>query len=82
MSELKSVEFRGIASPVDGLCRVAVLTFAPDGWRVYEAACVVPAGDEAARQEAISWCRRSGNKLSPDEARRYFNITSDMKFAR
>lgn len=86
-SELKAVETQGCASPLNtveaGLTRVAVLTWAPDGYRVYESFHVLRIGEhwEEDKAAAVEWTRRHGNKLSKQEARRYFLIPDDMPFA-
>ena len=83
MSDLKAVETQGARSPIPHLTRVAVLSHAPDGWRCYEAFCVLHPGDkwEEDKAAAVAWTRAYGNKLTPEQAKRYFNITSDMEFA-
>lgn len=83
MSEIENVELQGCASPINGLTRVAVLCSAPDGWRVYEAMHVLPLGrSQEAVDEAVAWTKSYGNKLSKEQARRYFHIPDDMEFAR
>ena len=83
MSELKGIETQGAASPINHLTRVAVLTWAPDGWRCYESFHVLNPGDmwEDDKARAVEWTRLYGNKLTPEQARRYFAITDDMEFA-
>lgn len=81
-SKIKSIETQGCASPVPGLTRVALLTHAPDGWRVYEAFCPLRLDHwEEDKAEAVAWTKLYGNKLSREEAGRYFRITADMTFA-
>lgn len=81
MSVIQAIETQGAASPIDGLTRVAVLVVAPDGWRCYEAFHALRlthwTDDKAA---AASWTVRHGNKIPPEDARRYFHITDDMEF--
>ena len=82
-SELREIETQGCASPIAGLTRVAVLTWAPDGYRVYEGFHALRTGEhwEEDKAAAVAWTRAHGNKLSRQEARRYFNLSDDMRFA-
>lgn len=83
MSEIRNIELQGCASPIRGLTRVAVMCWAPDGWRVYEAMHVLPVGrSQEAVDKAVVWTHQHGNKLSKEQARRYFHIPDDMEFAR
>jgi len=65
------------------MTRVAVLTWAPDGYRCYEAFHALRVGEswEDDKAAAVEWTRKYGNKLSKQEARRYFTIPDDMPFA-
>ena len=83
MSTIQNVETQGCASPIYGLTRVAVLCHAPDGWRAYEAMHVLRSGYhwDHDKAEAVEWTRAHGNKLTHEQARRYFHITPDMEFA-
>ena len=83
MSEIRGVETQCCASPINCLTRVAVLLQGPDGWRCYESFHVLNAGDmwEDNKARAVEWTRLHGNKLPPEQAKRYFLITPDMKFA-
>ena len=82
MSEIIGIETQGIASPLAGLTMVAVLCKAPDGYRVYHAAHVLRlaawADDKAV---AVAWTKSYGNKMTPGEAARYFNIPAEWRFA-
>ena len=80
MSEIRNVDTQGVSSPIRGLTMVAVLCEAVDGWRVYEAACVLrPGADyDGDKAVAVAYAQKFGNKLDRPRARRYFNITDDM----
>ena len=84
MSAIRRVETQGFASPIPGLTMVAVLCEAADGWRCYASAHALDInGDwEAQKAAAVAWTHQYGNKLSPQEARKYFHFPADMKFAR
>ena len=62
---------------------VVVLRVEEDGWRVYEAACVMRPGEhwEADKIVAIAYARQYGKKLDRDHARRYFYIPDNVRFA-
>ena len=83
MSQIRNVETQGVSSPIKGLTMVAVLCEAPDGWRVYEAACILRLGPDwdGDKAEAVAYAHRHGRKLDRSRARRYFNITDDMRLA-
>ncbi len=83
MSEVMAIETQGAASPIANLTRVAVLLRGPDGWRCYEAFHILPLSDrwEENKAAAAEWTRTWGNKITPKQAGRYFNITDDMEFA-
>ena len=87
MSEIRNVETQNIASPIAGLTMVAVLCKAVDGWRCYESAHALDItcrkGEwEAQKAEAAAWTHRQGNKLTPEQARKYFPFSAQLEFAR
>ena len=80
--EITNVELQNIPSDIEGLHLVAVLGHSPDGWRCYEAAVVMPSMLDPnfetkwkpAVERASQYAAANGNKLSPENARRYFHF--------
>ena len=83
--EIKSVEVQAIPCPIPGIHLVAVLGKAPDGWRCYEAAYLFPSPVDdtwaTVRESAVAFTLLQGRKIPPEQARKYFMFSDDLKFA-
>ena len=86
--KITNIELQYIPSNVEHMHMVAVMGSAGDGWRVYEAAVQMPPYDsdnpeiwEGAKQWAASFAAAHGNKLSKQQARKYFIFPDDFVFA-
>ena len=87
--EINNIELQNIPSVIEGLHLVAVIGRSPDGWRCYEAAVVMPSmldpDFEAkwgpAKKAAAAYTMRYGNKLTAQQATRYFPSATALPFA-
>ena len=78
--KIQSVEIQRCPSIIEDLHLVAVLGSAPDGWRCYEAAWIMPRPGKQdietkwpeAKEAAVAFTCARGRKLNAKEATRYF----------